>query len=44
MARSGDEVMLALVADGRSCTRPGFIQAMLVEAGQGKTVGLGTPL
>ena|SRR5271167_1627708 len=47
MARSGDAVMLALVADGQACARflaPDFIQAMLVQVGQGMTVGLGTPL
>ena len=47
MARSGDAVMVALVADGQACARflaPDFIQAMLVQVGQGMTVGLGTPL
>ena len=47
MARSGDAVMLALVADGQSCARflaPDFIQAMVTQVGQGMTVGLGTPL
>ena len=47
MARSGDAVMLALVADGQACARlnaPDFIQEMLVQVGQGMIVGLGTPL
>ena len=47
MARSGGAVMLALVDGGQSCARflaPEFIQAMLVQVGQGITVGLGTPL
>jgi hypothetical protein len=47
MARSGDAVMLALVADGQSCARflaPDFIQTMLTEIGQGATVGLGSLL
>jgi hypothetical protein len=47
MARSGDAVMLALVADGQSCARflaPDFIQMMLTEIGQGTTVGLGSLL
>jgi hypothetical protein len=47
MVRSGHAVMLALVADGQACARflaPDFIQAMLIQVGQGMTVGLGTPL
>ncbi len=47
MARSGGEVMLALVADGEACGRflaPDFIQAMLVQVGKGVTVALGTAL
>jgi hypothetical protein len=47
MARSGGEVMLALVADGEACGRfiaPDFIQAMLIQVGKGVTVALGTPL
>ena len=47
MASSGSAVMLALVADGQACGRflaPDFVQAMLVQVGQGMTVGLGTPL
>src|SRR5208337_145304 len=47
MASSGSFVMLALVADGQACARflaPDFVQAMLVQVGQGMTVGLGTPL
>ena len=46
MATSGGAVMLALVADGQACARflaPDFIQTMLVEVGQGKTVHIGTP-
>ena len=40
-------VMVALVADGQACARflaPDFIKTMLVEVGQGMTVGVGTPL
>lgn len=47
MARSGGEVMLALVSDGEACGRflaPDFIQAMLIQVGKGVTVSLGTPL
>jgi hypothetical protein len=47
MATSGGAVMVALVADGQACARflaPGFIQTMLVQVGQGMTVGVGTPL
>jgi hypothetical protein len=47
MASSGGAVMVALVADGQACARflaPDFIQAMLVQVGQGMTVSLGTPL
>jgi hypothetical protein len=47
MASSGGAVMVALVADGQACARflaPDFIQAMVVEVGQGMTVSLGTPL
>jgi hypothetical protein len=47
MASSGGSVMLALVANGQACARmlaPDFIQAMVVEVGQGMTVSLGTPL
>ncbi len=46
MASSGGAVMLALVADGQACARflaPDFIQMMLVQVGQGKTVHVGTP-
>ncbi len=47
MDNSGGSVMLALVSDGKACARmlaPDFIQAMVIEVGQGITVGLGTPL
>jgi hypothetical protein len=47
MASSGGAVMVALVADGQACARflaPDFIQAMVVEVGQGMTASLGTPL
>jgi hypothetical protein len=47
VARLGDTVMLALVADGQTCARflaPDYIQAMLVEVGERVTVGPGTPL
>jgi hypothetical protein len=47
MASSGGAVMVALVADGQACARflaPDFIKTMLVEVGQGMTVGVGTPL
>jgi hypothetical protein len=47
MASSGGVAMLALVADGQACARllaPDFIQTMVMQVGQGMTVGLGTPL
>ena len=47
VASSGGAVMVALVADGQACARflaPDFIKTMLVEVGQGMTVGVGTPL
>jgi hypothetical protein len=47
MASSGGAVMVALVADGQACARflaPDFIKTMLVEVGQGMTVGVGTSL
>ena len=47
MASSGGDVMLALVADGQACARllaPDFIQAMVIQVGQGAIIGLGTPL
>ena len=47
MASSGGDVMLALVADGQACARllaPDFIQAMVIQVGQGTIIGLGTPL
>jgi hypothetical protein len=46
-ASSSGAVMVALVADGQACARflaPDFIKTMLVEVGQGMTVGVGTPL
>jgi hypothetical protein len=39
IARAGGAAMLALVADGQACARflaPDFIQAMLMEVGEGK--------
>jgi len=47
MASTGGVAMLALVADGQACARllaPDFIQTMVMQVGQGMTVGLGTPL
>jgi hypothetical protein len=47
LARSGEVAMLALVADGQACARflaPDFIQAMLIEVGEGRTVHVGTPV
>jgi hypothetical protein len=47
MASAGKVVMLALVADGQACARflaPDFIQAMLVQVGQGRTIHVGTPV
>ena len=47
MTKSGDAVMLALVADGRSCARflaPGFITAMLIQVGRGENGHIGTPV
>jgi hypothetical protein len=47
MASSGKTVMLALVADGQACARflaPDFIQAMLLQVGEGRTVHIGTPV
>ena len=47
MASSGGAAMVALVADGQACARflaPDFIKTMLMEVGQGMTVGVGTPL
>jgi hypothetical protein len=47
MASSGGAMMVALVSDGQACARflaPDFIKTMLVEVGQGMTVGVGTPL
>ena len=46
MTKSGDAVMLALVADGRSCARflaPDFITAMLIQVGRGENGHIGTP-
>jgi hypothetical protein len=44
MASSGGAVMIALVDGGQTCARflaPDFIQDMLVQVGEGVTVGLG---
>lgn len=46
MASSGGDVMLALVADGQACARflaPDFIQAMVIQVGEGQTGRIGTP-
>jgi hypothetical protein len=46
MAKSGDAVMLALVADGQACARflaPDFIVAMVIQVGMGETGPIGTP-
>ena len=46
MAISGRDVMLALVAHGQACARflaPDFIQAMVIEVGEGLTGSIGTP-
>ena len=46
MAISGGDVMLALVADGQACARflaPDFIQAMVIQVGEGQTGHIGTP-
>ena len=47
MATSGRDVMLALVASGQACARflaPDFIQAMVIEVGEGRTGEMvGTP-
>ena len=45
MASSGGDVMLALVTDGQACARflaPPFIQAMVIEVGEGRTGHIGT--
>jgi hypothetical protein len=47
MASSGGAAMVALVADDQACARflaPDFVKTMLIEVGQGITVGVGTPL
>ena len=47
MATAGGQVMLALVADGQACARflaPDFIQAMLIQVGEGQIVHIGTPV
>jgi hypothetical protein len=46
LARAGGVAMLALVVDGQTCARflaPDFIQAMLIEVGEGKTTPIGAP-
>ena len=46
MASSGGDVMLALVTDGQACARflaPPFIQAMVIEVGEGRIGHIGTP-
>ena len=45
MATAGGQVMLALVSDDQACARflaPDFIQAMLVQVGQGQVIHAGT--
>ncbi len=45
MANAGGDVMLALVADGQACARflaPEFVQAMVIEVGEGRTGHIGT--
>jgi hypothetical protein len=40
MASSGDAVMVALVANGQACARflaPDFVQAMLIQVGEGES-------
>ena len=47
MATAGDVVMLALVSDDQACARflaPDFIQAMLVQVGEGQVTHVGTPV
>ena len=47
MATAGGQVMLALVSDGQACARflaPDFIQAMLIQVGEGQIVRVGTPV
>jgi hypothetical protein len=47
MASAGGAVMLALVSDEQACARflaPDFIQAMLVQVGEGQVVHAGTPV
>ena len=46
MASAAGVVMLALVADDQACARflaPDFIQAMLIQVGEGQVIHLGTP-
>ena len=45
IAKLGGDVMLALVADGQACARflaPDFVQAMVIEVGEGQTGHIGT--
>ncbi len=47
MATADGVVMLALVADEQACARflaPDFIQAMLIQVGEGQVVHIGTPV
>ncbi len=47
MATAGGVAMLALVADGQACARflaPDFLQAMVIQVGEGRTTRIGTPV
>jgi len=47
MASADGVVMLALVSDEQACARflaPDFIQAMLVQVGEGQVIRVGTPV
>ena len=47
MAIAGQVAMLALVADDQACARflaPDFIQAMVMQVGEGRVVHVGTPV
>src|SRR5271165_1106014 len=47
MATAGGVAMLALVADGQACARflaPDFLQAMVIQVGEGKTTSIGMPV
>ncbi len=47
MATAGEDVMLGLVDNDQTCARflaPDFIQAMLVQVGEGQITHIGTPV